>query len=276
MTTQIVSTKGPLVSVIMTAYNAEPYVEEAVRSALAQDHENIEVIVVNDGSTDNTLRVLQGVHDPRLRVLSKTRGGIGSGRNLALDHASGEFVCFLDADDRMPPKSVSSRCRALVQHPDSSFADGAVDYYDAAMERILRTYTPCFAGEPLQLLARLDRRCFFGNTWLIRWPRGCNHRFSEDLTHAEDLLFYLGMANGLHFTYTTETVLHYRVTGASSMSRLEGLERSYWCINRWLAERPHLFSKATVRANSWHIRRMMSGAYYHARRPWRAVLAWLH
>lgn len=263
-----------LVSIIMAAYNAEAYIEEAMASALGQSHSEIELIVVNDGSNDGTAARIAGFTDPRLKVLEQTNQGIGMARNAALQVARGSFICFLDADDVMPPNSVSSRLKVLMNDPSLSFADGTVIHYDALLERVLKVHTPSFKGEPLQLLARFDPSCFFGNTWLIRWEPSWSYRFERAISHVEDLLFYLTIANGRRYAFTTEPVLHYRVTGSSSMSRLEGLERSYHFVHRWISDRPELFDPTTRRKNLYLIRRMMSGAYWHAGRPVQALLAW--
>lgn len=263
-----------LVSIIMAAYNAEPYIEQAMASALGQSHTEIELIVVNDGSTDGTAERIARCADPRVKVINQSNQGIGMARNAALRSARGSFICFLDADDVMPPDSVAARLQVLLNDPGLSFADGTVVHYDARLERVLKVHTPAFTGEPLQLLARFDPSCFFGNTWLIRWDPSWSYRFERDISHVEDLLFYLTIADGRRYSFTTEPVLHYRVTGSSSMSRLEGLERSYHFVHRWIEARPTLFDRATRRKNLYLIRRMMSGAYWHAGRPVQALLAW--
>ena len=263
-----------LVSIIMAAYNAEPYIEEAMASALGQSHAEIELIVVNDGSTDGTAARIARCTYPRLQVIGQSNQGIGMARNAALLVAKGSFICFLDADDVMPPNSVSARLQVLLNDPALSFADGTVIHYDVTLKHVLKVHTPSFHGEPLQLLARFDPSCFFGNTWLIRWEASRKERFERAISHVEDMLFYLEIANGRRYGFTTEPVLHYRVTGASSMSRLEGLERSYHFVHRWMAARPQLFDRRTLRKNLYLVRRMMSGAYWHAGRPVQALLAW--
>jgi glycosyltransferase involved in cell wall biosynthesis len=264
----------PLVSIIMAAYNAGPYIREAMSSALAQSHRHIELLVVNDGSTDDTSDVIGTFTDPRIVRIDQPNGGIGNARNAALDKARGSFICFLDADDVMPPDSVKARLAVFLQDPGLHFVDGQVVHYDIHMERILKVYTPSFRGEPLQLLATFDASCFFGNTWMIRWEPGCPLRFETSITHVEDLLFYLKMAKGHRYAYTTTPVLHYRITGTSSMSKLDGLERSYHFVHDWIASHPDLFDKATRRRSHYLVRRMMSGAYWHAGNPWKAVLVW--
>jgi teichuronic acid biosynthesis glycosyltransferase TuaG len=270
----VMTNRDPLVSIIMAAYNAEPYIAEAIRSALAQTHAELELIVVNDGSTDGTRAVIDSFTDPRLLRIDQPNGGIGSARNAALDRANGAFVCFLDADDVLPPNSVKARLDVLLTDPGLSFADGTVLFQDRDLTTVLRKRVPSFSGEPLSRLAVFDPACFFGNTWMIRWDKAYTYRFEPAITHAEDLLFYLAMAQGRRYGHTSEPVLIYRITGHSSMTKLEGLERSYLHVNRWMRSRTDLFDAGTVRRNLFLIHRMMSGAYWHAGRPVKALMAW--
>lgn len=274
MTSSRTASADPLVTVIMPAFNAGLYVLEAVRSVQMQTWKNWELIVVNDGSTDDTGVLLEGIRDPRVQVFHQTNDGIGSARNRGLERAKGDFICFLDADDTMPPRGLGSRVAVLLADPSLSFADGVVNYYDRDMRRVWRTYTPCFTGYPFDLLLRFDPCCFFGNTWMIRRDALGEARFNESISHVEDLLLYLNIAHGKRYGYTEETVLHYRITGSSTMSRLEGLERSYHVVHRWMRAHPELVPRRSLWVAGYRIRRMMSGAYWHAKRPWPAVFAW--
>ena len=86
-------------SVIMPAYNAEEYIGEAIESVLNQDFTDFELIIVNDGSTDNTLDIISGFEDTRIKLINQSNQGPGAARNRALEIASGEYVMFLDSDD---------------------------------------------------------------------------------------------------------------------------------------------------------------------------------
>lgn len=90
-----------LVSIIMPVYNSENYLSKAIESVLNQKYKNLELLAVNDGSTDNSLKILKEFEkkDNRLRILSKKNGGISSARNYGLKYANGEYVCFIDNDD---------------------------------------------------------------------------------------------------------------------------------------------------------------------------------
>jgi glycosyltransferase involved in cell wall biosynthesis len=109
---------SPLVSVVIPVYQGERIVRGAVLSALKQTHANLEVLVVDDGSTDGTLAVLAAIEDPRLHVLRQPNAGTAAARNLALARARGAYVAFLDSDDRWFPDKIESELRVLRAAPD--------------------------------------------------------------------------------------------------------------------------------------------------------------
>ena len=88
-----------LVSVIIPAYNAEMHILECVNSVLNQTHRNLEIIIVNDGSTDKSLEILESIHDNRIRIINQENQGCSSAKNSGLKIASGDFIQYLDADD---------------------------------------------------------------------------------------------------------------------------------------------------------------------------------
>lgn len=103
----------PCVSVIMPCYNAELYVGEAIRSVLSQTYPHIELIVVDDGSTDGSLKIIQTYGD-QLRLLTQTNQGAAAARNSGISAASGEYVAFLDADDYWDPRFLEIMTTALA------------------------------------------------------------------------------------------------------------------------------------------------------------------
>ena len=89
----------PLISVIIPAYNAGKYISKCVDSILQNTYENLEIIIVNDGSKDDTRQVVEAVSDSRIRLVEQENGGVSKARNTGLDHARGEYIAFIDADD---------------------------------------------------------------------------------------------------------------------------------------------------------------------------------
>ncbi|HEX7970917.1 MAG TPA: glycosyltransferase [Thiobacillus sp.] len=107
-----------LISVVMPCYNAAPYVEEAIESVLRQSYRHIELIVVDDGSKDESIRIiarLAASHPGRITVLHQTNSGPYAARNHGLAHAHGNFVAFLDADDTWHPDALNRLHAAMTE-----------------------------------------------------------------------------------------------------------------------------------------------------------------
>ena len=111
---------APLVSVIISAYNVAPFIHQAVQSVLAQTVSDLEVIVVDDGSTDETAEVVRSIQDSRLRLLRTPNCGLPSAQNTGIEAARGEFVAFLDGDDFWSPNMLE---RHLQFHQQRLEAD---------------------------------------------------------------------------------------------------------------------------------------------------------
>jgi teichuronic acid biosynthesis glycosyltransferase TuaG len=218
----------PLLSIIMPAYNAGEYIEEAIESVLYQSFYNWELLIVDDGSTDNTASIISSFDDPRIQCFQQENKGVASARNLALREMKGEYFCFLDADDVLPPNSLKSRIEVFELNPHLSFVDGLVVYKDRALDKTLKVYQPDFNGHPYKELIKINPRCYFGLSWMIKRNLGIEYLFEENMTHAEDLFFYISISDGKLYDYTSEEVLYYRISGRSAMANLEGLENGYY------------------------------------------------
>ena len=146
---------NPLVSVVMPGYNAAPYVEQAVRSALQQTCRGAELLFVDDGSTDGTgdkVQVLQAEFGDRLTLLRTQRGGPYPARNLALARARGEWVAFLDADDWWAPDFLQNMLDALGQGGDDVAYCGWQNVGDGVSSGWAEPYVPpdYLAGDPVE------------------------------------------------------------------------------------------------------------------------------
>ncbi len=105
----------PLVSVIVPVFNAGQYIRKCLQSVLRQSYNNLDIIVVDDGSTDTTLKVLREfAHDPRILIITQQNSGPSQARNKGMSAAKGEFICFVDADDYLAPNYVQCLLEPLL------------------------------------------------------------------------------------------------------------------------------------------------------------------
>jgi len=109
--------KSPLVSILIPVYNAGGYLRPAVESILKQTYSNLEIIVINDGSTDGCIETIANLKDQRLRVIHKNNGGRASALNHGLQEISGTFYAIHDADDISYPERIEKQVNYLQQHP---------------------------------------------------------------------------------------------------------------------------------------------------------------
>ncbi|MDF5717771.1 MAG: glycosyltransferase family A protein [Rhizonema sp. NSF051] len=121
----------PLVSLIIPCYNSEKWVAETIQSGLAQTWKNKEVIIVDDGSKDNSLAVAKNFESSIVKVISQENQGAGAARNRALIEAQGDFIQYLDADDLLSPQKIEEQVLLLQQNPPNILAVcGTVHFFD--------------------------------------------------------------------------------------------------------------------------------------------------
>ena len=112
---------NPLISIILPVFNVEKYLRQSLDSIVSQDLTNCEVLLINDGSTDDSLDILNEYAQKysRLQVIDKKNEGVSVTRNLGLDFAKGEYFIFMDADDLLHPELLSIVCKEIGNgYPD--------------------------------------------------------------------------------------------------------------------------------------------------------------
>lgn len=149
---------NPLVSIIIPAYNSAKYLSEAVNSALNQTYTNIEVIVVNDGSTDDTLQVAESLKGEKLRVFSQKNKGASAARNRGLKEASGEYIQFLDADDLISAEKIEKQLELLQRHKNHLCICPTVYFFDEndhTLSKPADHWVPDLSDNPVDFLIKL-------------------------------------------------------------------------------------------------------------------------
>lgn len=96
------------VSIIITTYNRAQFIQRIYKQVVAQDYSNFELLIINDGSTDETSEILSSFDDIRLKIFDVPNGGVSNARNIGLSNASGEYIFFIDDDDIIPSDYISN------------------------------------------------------------------------------------------------------------------------------------------------------------------------
>ena len=110
------------VSVIVPFYNSALYIKEAVQSIIKQSFDSLEIIAVNDGSTDDSVKILETINDPRLRIIDQPNAGAAAARNLGVKQSGGKYLAFLDADDLWVPEKIEIQYKAILENPGMIFS----------------------------------------------------------------------------------------------------------------------------------------------------------
>ena len=229
----------PRVSVILPVHNGEATIAEAVSSVLAQTFADLELIVIDDGSTDSTLQVLSGFTDARVRVFSRKQSGPAASRNRGIEHASGDIVAFIDADDVWFPDKLEAQLTALERVPNAAVAYCWTDYMDAAGNFVCTDSRLTFEGwvhDELLVHNFIDS----GSNIIVRRQSllevGC---FDESLPAVEDWDLYLKLSSRHPFVCVPKVLVKYRQSATSLTTRILLMEESYWrVIDRAFADAP--------------------------------------
>lgn len=145
----------PLVSIIVPVYNTEKYISECLHSLIQQSYTHIEIIAVDDGSTDNSLKILNDISakDKRLKVFSQPNQGVSAARNLALNKATGEYIMFVDADDWIDPSTIA-KCLQEIGDADVCFFAYIREFTNCSLPKPLFPQTQIFAAGACKQLQR--------------------------------------------------------------------------------------------------------------------------
>lgn len=210
----------PVVSVVIPAYNMEGFIGQAIDSVLGQTYQQFEVIVVDDGSSDGTVRSAAQIADPRVRIITHThQRGPSAARNTGIVRAGGDYIGFLDADDIWLPEKLEQQVELLSTRHALGFVYCGAHQVDSSL-RFLRTPAlgPPWPKAGREAFVRLFSREYFVvaplSTMVLR--RTCLDQvglFDEAIVQGEELDLLLRLAQSWDIAFVPEPLVLYRVTG---------------------------------------------------------------
>ena len=207
-----------LVTVIVPCYNGALFLEEALASALAQTHPAMEVIVVDDGSTDGSAEIAQRLP---VRYLRQENRGLSEARNRGIRESKGTYLIFLDADDRLLPDAAAAGLRALEARPDCAMAVGDHAFISAEGVRIRKSQKYAVVPRPYEALLKSNFIEMISSVLFRRSVFDQVGHFNAQLKVAEDYDLYLRIARVQPICCHSVLAAEYRMHGANMSHNAE-------------------------------------------------------
>ncbi|WP_308922494.1 glycosyltransferase family A protein [Janthinobacterium sp. J1-1] len=218
-----------LCSVVIPLYNKAAYIEATLASVLAQTHADWEVVVVDDGSTDDGPARVQACLDPRVRLVRQANGGVSRARNRGIAEARGELVCFLDADDWYAPDYLRTQAGMALAYPaESYFATGFKGVTPGGDVRLADA--PALPPQQVEVVDDFFARC--NRQWLSFFTGSVAARrsallalqpcFPEGEQFGEDLDLWFRLAERHRLVQTALPLVAYRLDVGGSLSAISG------------------------------------------------------
>ena len=199
---------GPLASVVIPCYKQAHFLPQAIESALSQTHRPVEVIVVDDGSPDNTAAVV--ARYPQVRYLRQENRGLGGARNSGFRISNGEYILFLDADDRFMPDAAAAHLSCFAKHPEAGFVVGDIDNINLDGSYLGSPRFLLLEGNVYEDVLKVNH---VANSIAVMWRRSVFEQlggFRPSCSPAEDIELLLRAARLFQTAHHRTTVAQYR------------------------------------------------------------------
>jgi glycosyltransferase involved in cell wall biosynthesis len=223
----------PLASVVIPCYNQAQFLAEAIESVLAQSYGEIEIVVVDDGSPDDTREVVSRY--PDVRYMPQENQGLAGARNAGFKQSKGEYVVFLDADDHLTPNAIESHLACFAEHPETGFVVGDIDHMTLNGSYAGSPRWPLFESNQYEALLRVNH---VANTIAVMFRREVLEQlggFKPACSPAEDYELLLRAARLFPSHHHRTVVAQYRRYSAGlsrkgtlmlrAMNHVMGLQR---------------------------------------------------
>jgi glycosyltransferase involved in cell wall biosynthesis len=221
----------PSISVIIPTYNATKTVLATIASVQAQTHRDLEIIVINDGSTDNLLECLAPtVTDARVKIYSYPNGGLPVARNRGIARSTGEYIAFIDADDLWTPDKLELQLQALEAHPKAGLAYSWTYFMEEDGAHYHTDRPIWFQGDVLKDLMLWNFLCHGSNPLIRRSVIEAVGEFDPSLPSAEDWDYWLRIAAQWEFALVPQPQIYYRQSGGAMSAKVEVMEAAQLAV----------------------------------------------
>lgn len=245
-----------LISVIVPVYNVEKYIERTIKSIQNQDYENLEIIIVDDGSSDTSPRIINQLaqNDKRIKVIHKENGGVSSARNRGLEIVEGEYVTFVDGDDWIDKEYVSYFL-TLIRKYDCKIAMNRYNYSSTNTKNFDKTYIIS------------DKKAiewvYLGKIFVAVWNKMYQTtflkknslKFDENIWYGEGMLFNIDCLQFAEQVAIGEKCVYHQTPNPNSAMRKFDLESNLCGIRSLDIQKSHWVKKSTRIEKAWEYHR---------------------
>ncbi|HFR4186932.1 glycosyltransferase family A protein [Bacillus cereus] len=210
-----------LVSVIVPLYNAEKYIEETMESILNQTYKNIEIVIVDDGSKDQSSSIVKNLkkkYPEQIKYILQENQGVSVARNTGIENASGEYISFLDSDDLWHPTKIEKQIESMHKNNMNACYCGYMNFYEETGEKV-ENKTNFVKGNMTK--AFLTHQVFAQtSTWIFKKSIVMDHtiHFTPGCSWGEDLEFLFKLMSVTNVCYVDEYLTYYRILSGGNLS----------------------------------------------------------
>ncbi|WP_421533638.1 glycosyltransferase family 2 protein [Morganella morganii] len=207
--TEMPKNKKHLISVIMPCYNAEKYIEESINSVLYQKDVDVELIIIDDHSTDETTKIISSIRDNRIKLITLNRNlGAGNARNIGLQNAKSKFIAFIDADDIWLSHKLITQINYLLAHPNVGVICTAYRFIDDHSELISGSVIP---DRVISLDSYMRNTCIGCSTVLLNRDNITELEFSNIRLRQDTHLWITLLINKTSINGLDQYLVNYRI-----------------------------------------------------------------
>lgn len=284
-----------MISIIVPVYNAEPYIKQCIDSLIKQTYKSIEIIVIDDGSTDNSLKLLEefALKDDRVRILKQKNSGVSSARNLGIQKANGEWITFVDGDDWVEP----DMCKVAIEKAIDTKSDMVIWSYfknyrhkQLELQMLPINSTVIINNKDVLLLKAIygnygnekaietiSTGVVWGKLYKASLLKNNTFGFVNGLTRAQDTVFNINVIKKAEkIYYIAKSFYHYRITNTSTCSGTKFIEDTnkpfdlllehfaeFIRVNNYKGEYFDAFNLRTIQVIMWHLKHKYNNPSYN-------------